>query len=425
MSTLLGRTAVVSGIRIFYLGLWFVAITVAYRHLGTLPDGIAQVGLLTFALASIKMVTTALGDPLDLDVVRRVPPILAADPHRAVQAWRAAQQIRTGLAAAVFALAVLLAVPIARVFLHDREWSTAVVLAGGAAAFEFVYRGYLADCQSRERFDRLLLLEGALQGFRIVSVTALWIGGALTASSFLAAYLLSALCVCLMAYVLSDAARRRLRTFSAEASLETWRYVRWVAPALMVSAVVERLDIFLLTSLRGPAEAGFYGALMPLLLVPEMVMGFAMVVLQPRVADLAKHGGGLELWSSVCRLTVPLSAVASLVVFLFAEPLIRMTIGPAYLQSVPVFKLLFVAVMCWFAVVPVALSFVVMMQPRATLVICLFQAVVVGTAGFLLIPAYGATGAAVSVFVMRLLTGVVICGAAYHRLRGGFLEGRA
>jgi PST family polysaccharide transporter len=414
----------IAAVRIAYLGLWFVAIAAAYRHLGTLPDGTAQAGLLAFALASIKMVTTAFGDPLDLDVVRRVPPILAQSPGRAVEIWRAAQQIRAALALGVALLAAVLARPIAEVFLHDGAWAMPVALAGLAAALEFLYRGYLSDCQARERFGRLLLLEGALQVCRVVAVAGLLVTGRLTATSFLAVYGLSTAVICLAAYAGSDGGRRKLWRFSAETSLETWHYVRWVAPAMIISAVVERLDIFLLTGLRGPAEAGLYGALMPLLLVPEMVMGLAMAVLQPRVADLHAKGSLFEFWMGICAITVPLAIAACVAMLLLAEPLIEFTIGPAYLASVPVLKVLFVAVMAWFAVVPVAMSFVVMTQPRATLAICLAQAVTVTIAGLTLIPAQGAMGAAIAVLMMRLVSGGIICGVALYRLWPGTPAGK-
>jgi O-antigen/teichoic acid export membrane protein len=420
--TLFGQTIVVSGVRIFYLGLWFVAITAAYRHLGALQGGAAQAGLLAFALASIKMVTTAFGDPLDLDVVRRVPPILGAAPDRAVEVWRAAQQIRIGFALAVATLAAVFAAPIAGIFLHDRTWSAPIALAGAAAAMEFLYRGYLSDYQSREHFNRLLALEGMLQGFRILSVIALLVSGRLTATSFLIAYALSTFLVCVAAYAVSDGARKRIWKFSAVTSIETWRYVRWVAPAMILSAVIERLDIFLLTSLRGPSESGLYGALMPLLLVPEMVIGFAMVVLQPRVADLYAKGGLFDLWANVCRITAPVAVLGCFVVFFFADTIINLTIGPAYLESTPVLKVLTIAVMSWFAVVPVALSFVVMTQPRATLAICVIQAVIVVASACFLIPAYGALGAALSVLLMRLATGAIICAAAYYQLRAQVYE---
>ncbi|MBX3568073.1 MAG: oligosaccharide flippase family protein [Rhizobiaceae bacterium] len=417
MSALLGRTLIVTAVRIVYLALWFVAITAAYRHLGQLPDGLAQAGILAVALATIKMVTTALGDPLDLDVVRRVAPALHDDPDEALAAWRAAQQIRLLLAAVVLAGALLLAKPVADRLLHDASWSTPILLAGVAAAMEFVYRGYLADYQSRERFGSLLRLEGLLQILRVASVGGLLLADRLTASAFLMAYAASVSVAAVSAYALSDRGRRRVWVWSPAATRKTLDYVRWVAPALMLSAVVERLDLLLLSGMRGPEQSGLYGALMPLLLVPEMVVGLAMVVLQPRVADLAAKGKLLDLWVGVCKLTVPLAAAATVVVLLFAEPLIGLTIGPAYRDSGLVLRLLFVAAMFWVAVVPVALSFVVMTQPRATLLVCALQGVLVLLAGSILIPEHGAVGAAISVLVMRVTTGLVLCGVALHALR--------
>ena len=411
------RTILVAGGRIGLLGFWFIAVTLVYRQIGYLEDGLAQAGVLAFSLAAIKMFTTALGDPLDLDVVRRVPALLHSDPDMAVDVWRAAQQARMGLALAIILLAVAVAQPVATFVLDDPVWSRAIILVGFAAAAEMLLRGYLANYQSRERFDRFLSLEAALQTTRILFVAGLILAENLTTVTFLAVYGLSTMLVVLGAFVVSGRAHRALLRFRGDVSLETWRYTRWVSPAMIIGAVTERLDIFLLSSVGSANESGLYGAMLPLILVPEVAIGFAVGVLQPRVADLRETGDLMALWLGICKLTVPLAILGAGFVWLFAEPIITYSIGPAYLGGAPVLQILFTAVMAWFAVVPVALVFVVMTLPRGTLAITVIQAVFIVTVGWALIPTYGAVGAAASVLMMRVLTGTLVCVAALWLLR--------
>ncbi|MEM6498755.1 MAG: hypothetical protein AAF709_18800, partial [Pseudomonadota bacterium] len=174
---LIRRTVVVAGGRIALLGFWFIAVTLVYRQIGYLDDGLAQAGVLAFSLAAIKMFTTALGDPLDLDVVRRVPSLIKKAPDMAAAVWLAAQQARLGLAVLVIVLTALVANPVATRVLDDPNWSWAVILVGFAAAAELLFRGYLADYQSRERFGAFLALEAALQVTRIAAVAALFVMG--------------------------------------------------------------------------------------------------------------------------------------------------------------------------------------------------------------------------------------------------------
>lgn len=407
----------VAGGRIGLLGFWFLAVTLVYRQIGYLDDGLAQAGVLAFSLAAIKMFTTALGDPLDLDVVRRVPSLMKSDPEMAVDVWRAAQQARLGLALIVITLSVAVARPVATYVLDDPGWSRAVMLVGLAAAAEMLFRGYLADFQSRERFGGFLILEAALQTTRILFVAGLFLAGNLTTLTFLSVYALSTLLIVLGAYVLSGGAKRALLRFRREVSLETWRYARWVSPAMIIGAVTERLDIFLLSSVSSATQTGLYGAMIPLILVPEVAIGFAVGVLQPRVADLGASGGLAPLWLGICKLTVPLAIFGAGFVWFFAETIITYTIGPAYLGGAPVLQILFAAVMAWFSVVPVALVFVVMTLPRGTLLITIIQAIFIATVGLALIPTYGAVGAATAVLMMRVLTGTLICVAAIWLLR--------
>jgi O-antigen/teichoic acid export membrane protein len=422
---LIKRTVLVTGGRIFFLGLWFVALTAAYRHLGKLEGGLAQAGVLAFTLASIKLVTTALGDPLDLDVVRRVPPVLASDPRQAIDVWRAAQQFRLFFGAIVVCAAFIAAGPVAMWVLDGAPAARAIVIGGAAAAAELVYRGYLADYQSRERFSSFVGLEGMLQVIRVASVFTLMLWGGLSVTTFLAAYALSTFAVVIFAFGVAEPERKRLWTFDLTSTVETWRYIRWIAPAMILSAVVERLDIFLLASLRGASEAGMYGALMPIILIPEMVIGFASGVLQPRVADLAARGRLLPFWFAVCRITVPLALIGCIVAIWLSGTMIHLSIGDAYLPAARVLTILLLAVLFWFAFVPVALSYVVMMQPRTTLLICVVQAVIVLMCGLYLIPRYGTLGAALSVAIMRCVIGSVICVSAWVRIRQFAGSGKA
>ncbi|SDD54331.1 lipopolysaccharide biosynthesis protein [Ruegeria marina] len=421
---LMRRTSLVTMGRIALLAVWFVMIAMVYRTIGQQNDALIQAGVLAFSLAAVKMLTTSLSDPLDLDVVRRVPVVLGTDPAKAVAIWRAAQQFRIALAGIIVLLAIALARPIATVLLHDADWAPAVMLVGAAAGLELVFRGYLSDYQSRERFGGFLALEAGLQGVRVALILALILGGWLSVLTFLGAYALATFLVVCIAYLVSGAARRALWVVVGSVSRETWQYARWIAPAMILSAVVERLDLYLLTWLRGPQESGLYGALLPLILVPEVAIGFAIGVLQPRIADLHSRGRLPSFWLSICRLTVPLAAVGLIVVWLLAEQIILLTIGPSYLDAAPAFRILFAAVMLWFSVVPVALAFVVMNMPRITLAITLGQAAVMLTAGLALIPSDGVVGAATAILVMRFVTGTMICAVALRTLNSRSRSGQ-
>ncbi len=414
LAPLLRRTAVVTLVRIGLLGCWFVAMIWAYRQIGQAPDGVAQAGVLALLLAGVKLFTTALSDPLDLDVVRRVPGL--TDPLAQAAVWRGAQHIRLGLALLVLLGALAGAGAIATWVLKDPASAPAVRLAGVAAALELAFRGYLSDQQSRERFGRFLTLEATLQAARIGGLAAITLSMPLTAAGFLAAYAGATAASLVFGVFLSGRERMRLLRLSLPDMAVTWRYGRWIGLAMLLAAVVERLDIFLLTALRGPAEAGLYGALLPLLLVPEMIAGFATHALQPRIADLEGKGQLLAFWKGLLRLTVPVALAAAVAVALFAEPLIRLTIGPAFVEAAPALRVLFAAVMLWVGIVPVALSLVVMTLPRATLAITAVQALAILAAGALLIPLYGPLGAALAVLAMRVTAGGLICAVAWHRL---------
>jgi O-antigen/teichoic acid export membrane protein len=411
------RTIAVTLGRIALLGFWFVAVVWSYRQIGAQPDGIVQAGFLALALAGLKLFSSALSDPLDTDVLRQVPVFLTSDPPRAVAVWRSAQQLRVAISVILVGAAILLARPIAAQFLGDAAQASLVMLAGSAAALEILFRGHLADCQSRNRFARFLSYEAGLQVLRILGIliAAFWFG--LNARTFLTAYSVATLVLLIVAFVGTSPDRRALWRVDGKVTRDSLTYLRWVAPAMLLSAVVERLDLFLLTGLRGAEEAGLYGALLPLLLVPEVVAGFATHALQPRISEIQGSREFLPFWAALLKITVPLALLAIIGVNFLAEPMISLTIGPAFLEAAPVLRVLATAVLLWVGVVPVALALVVMSRPRITLGITLVQALAVGTLGLVLIPVHGALGAAWAVLAMRIITGTMICAAALYPVR--------
>lgn len=416
--SLLERTAFVAIARMALLGLWFLAITFVYRTLGEAPGGVAQVGVISLCFAAQKMIVGALGDPLDMQVVRTVPPLLPGDPTSAAAVWRAAQQFRMVFAATAVFLGTALSGTVAAFSFHDADLAPLVILSAIAAAGEFVYRGYLVDRQARQQFPVFLALESGLQVARVGIIGAAVLADRLSAETVVGAYAAATLAMAAVAALATDRERRRLLRIDGAKLGATWRYIAWVIPAMMVSALAERLDLVLLTVLRGPAESGYYGALLPLLLVPEVVAGFATTVLQPTIAAIRGADALLRFWRDLSLLTIPGAALAWFALSLGPETLVELTIGPAYRDAGPALLLLAGGVMTWVGLAPVPLTYVVMRFPKGTLAISLMQVTLMGSLSAVLIPQQGAMGAAMAFFAVRVTTSVVLCTVALIALMG-------
>lgn len=402
------KAGLVAAARIVLLGIWFLILVRTYAEVGRLADGLAEAAAIALALAAIKAVVGALGDPLDMEALRRLP--LALRESAEAFALRLADRLRLRLAVAALTALVAAASGAAAALIGAGRLAETAALVGLAAAAELVYRGFLNAAQAREDFRRLVALEASLQGLRAVLLGGLALAGWLDARAFLLAYAAAAGIVACLAHEphlrLFDLARASRAEIAGALG-----YLRWTVPAMALAAVVERLDVFLLGALRPAADTGPYGAILPLVMIPEVVAGFAMTVLQPRIPVYAADGRLLRFWRGIVLLAAPCCLAAFAVIAAFAEPLVRLTVGPAYLAAAPALVILSAGTLFWLAFVPVAQGFVMMIHPRATFLVCLAQAAASVVMCVALIPSYGLVGAALAAASVKVAVGVALCAA--------------
>jgi O-antigen/teichoic acid export membrane protein len=403
------RVALVAAARIALLGVWFVVLVRTYAALGHAPEGLAEAAAIALSLAAIKAITGALGDPLDSEALRRLP-LLSRENPEAFRA-RLADRLRMRFAAAGMVGGIGAATALIVFAAGSPAMAGLMMFVGIAAGAELAYRGFTAAAQAREDFRKLVLLEGGLQAVRALLLGIIVWSGWLDARTFLAAYAASAAIIVFLAWEPRLALLHPDPDSRAE-TVDALRYLRWTVPAMALAAVVERLDVFLLGALKGSAETGPYGAILPLVMIPEVVAGFAMTVLQPRIPVYAAEGRLLAFWRSVTLLTLPLCLCGFLIVLVFADAIVAATVGPAYAAAAPALVILSAGTLVWLAVAPVAQGFIVMLHPRATLLLCLAQAIGSLTLALALIPPFGLVGAAVSAASVKIAVALALCVAA-------------
>ncbi len=88
--------ALVVGGRIGFVALWFLAVLLVYRGLGSDAAGLSQAGLFAVAIATVKIASGCIVDPGDVALMRRAPELLRRDPEAAYSLFRAAFLLRGG-----------------------------------------------------------------------------------------------------------------------------------------------------------------------------------------------------------------------------------------------------------------------------------------------------------------------------------------
>ncbi|UFN49759.1 oligosaccharide flippase family protein [Roseomonas sp. OT10] len=398
----------VTGGRIAFVGFWFVAVMLVYRGLGQGPEGLAQAGQFAVAIAAVKIASGVVSDPLDLAVMRRVPPLLREAPERAWEVLRAAFGLRFAAVAVMAATGAALAPWLAELVLHDPAAAPVLRLAALAALGDAVFRAVLVVLQAQERFRRFVMVEALLQLGRFVSILLLWAAGGMDVARVLAFY--AAIPWLAAAAGMLALPRPLLRGWRVRRDdlLDLVHYLKWVVPAMVLAALNERLDIFLVTLFRGPDEAGLYGAMITLALVPDIIAGCLSTLLQPRIVAMQSGGRFPVQLRRFLMASLPVCALGFVVALAVSGPVIGWVLGPRYLPALPAFHWLLAGTLFWLAVTPLPLTLVAVQAPRRLALLTVVQSGIVLAGGLLLLPRLGLVGMAQAVFVMRASVALLV-----------------
>ena len=202
------------------------------------------------------------------------------------------------------------------------------------------------------RFDRRLWLQGRLvQGCVQLSATfGLWWIGHWLLEGFLVVTALSHLTG--MAWITVSLVRRsRLDPVPPNApGCRRGRrllliHARRNAPAGWLSFVNDNVDLFIVAALLSDFEVGLYAVACRLLAPADTLTTSLYAYLLPRLTDPQAKDRAIADWADTSKAFCLLLAVMAAVLVLAADPLIFLTVGPAYGDAAPIIQVLAVGVL--------------------------------------------------------------------------------
>ena len=194
--------------------------------------------------------------------------------------------------------------------------------------------------------------------------------------------------------------------------------LRHLTPALhfflltAMTTVYTNLDMLMLGSMRGDAEAGYYGTAVKIKLGLVNLMIAGVSVLMPRISYLAEVGETREFRRTIVRAVTAcliFSVGAASLFVMFAEDSIRLLAGRGFEPAVVPMAVIM------FTLIPIGLSQILGMEvliplgrEKQVLLAASAGAAVDMALNIFLIPAMGATGAAVSTLASEVVVMLVI-----------------
>jgi O-antigen/teichoic acid export membrane protein len=366
-----------------------VAIILTIRHLS--PEAF---GILTVALSTMQVAALLSNAGLDETLMTMVSRAEAAQrPQEVAQSLAVNLRVRLMVTAVVLAGGLLLAQPIANGLFRQPDLAFPVSLAflggSGANLWQFslttlqaarAYRCYAAV--KLVRFTALLVALVVLVGMDQLHLEAAL--GVNAGAPFLA-----------FAVSLCFTPVRLLRGGGNSLALlwQVWDLSKWVFVLNLCTMCYRWLQIYLVTIFASLAELGIYSAAFKLCGEIHILGNAVRTVLFPEVS---RRAGSAELALFERRCLGPLVLLSGLLMGLglLASPLIPVLLGERYAASIGVFLILLAARSALIPLTPLSLLFFATDRTRAAAWFGIMQIAVLAAVGRVLIPIYGALGAA-------------------------------
>lgn len=378
-----------AGSRALGHGAGFIVTVLVARELGPVA-----LGLYSFALVVATLLSEVPGAGLDLTAVRLSARDWGAEPARARGVLLVAGLTKGVWTLGVAWAALVLADPIARLF--GRPELAPPLRFGAITGVALAMTEYLfAMLQIQERFGRILTVNLVAAAARLGPVFALVWAGAFTLHRAILVLLGAAAATCATAAIVAWRPWRGPIAVDRGTARELLTLGRWLVLSALINALSNSLDILTLTQLAGPLQTGIYTSGRSLAMPLLLASGATGAVLVPRFSRLAAAGPVVAEIRHITRLAgggAALLAAASVALGPFLVPLV---FGPRYAGAVVVFQLLAVVYCVQIATWPLlAVLLVFLHRPNRILGLSLVGLCLGGVGYLLLVPPFGAVGAA-------------------------------
>lgn len=269
---------------------------------------------------------------------------------------------------------------------------------------------FIAHLQGLEQFRRYSLLSIAHHGIRLVSMLAISLGVAAAShfEYFLYAYFFVA--VLIVAVLLCTWQIRWTLNWGYIAEIYSLGF--WIFLSSVAVLVMMRIDLVMLQKLSDAYQTGLYSAASNLAMVFPLITMSITATLMPKMDGFLREHTVREFIRKTGRLVKYVIGMC-LVLELLAPLAIRLFFGAAYEDSASVFGILLMSYMFGIVINPISLIYYQVNRAYVLTVVNWGQLAIGYGCNLLLIPRFGADGAAISSVLLHVFSSTVIVGYLY------------
>ena len=180
-------------------------------------------------------------------------------------------------------------------------------------------------------------------------------------------------------------------------------FAKWIGLSRAFGVAVSRVDIILLNLMDSSFSAGIFAAASRVGLVFALVVSALGSVVAPRFSGFTKRTQTITYLKKLLLLTTGIS-LFMLAFVIFAKAIILLVFGVKYLEAIPVFQVLIVALIPFlYSIVTSNPIIYTYNQPAFFAKITIIQVVILVALDIILIPSLGAMAPAISIGVSNLV----------------------
>jgi O-antigen/teichoic acid export membrane protein len=351
----------------------------------------AEFGVLSLCLVTVLVTDGMLGSPIDLGVIR-LATACEATIQRSLNIQKAALLLKGAVMAAGAMALTIWASAISRTSLHDPRpqlaWATLTAIAS-----LLVLRSAQVNLQVERRFAAYGALDFGQMLLKFGGIALLLRFGMATPGGVLIWFITGPAVVAAVWTALHGHSMLRTRPSRGD-TRDLLSYTRWFLVTFALAALISRMDLFLLARWGGLREAGIFAAGQAVAWIPQLVGTYLAIVIGPRVMPAWGEGRLLQLIRRF-QLGLGATAVAGYVLAMIGLRWLGPLVFPAaFFRSRAVMQALLPGALAGFVTFPLVLTTLMFLRPRFLLLMdCLTLLPLVGLY-FLIIPRFGAVGAA-------------------------------
>lgn len=317
-------------------------------------------------------------------------------------------------------LCFLLAAPLAYLVFDSSKYSSYIRLVSFVSFFQFLAGYFQSSLQVEKKFKAFMFSRLLPQLIKTVGMISIVVFGFLDLRLALLFFLQLPVVSCLVAFFFSEKRYISIKPVT-NLRVEFFSTSKWICLSMIANTAMASCDIIMTRSLVGAEELSVYLGGQKLASILPILSSSLLAVLLPKVSSM-KNDDEVRFFIRKALRFLPLFSGAILLCLPMSHYVVNLLLGAKYNSSVNVLNAFLVVHAFGFLITPLGTVLYRMNKERTFAFINIAQLIVNIFLNWILIPRYGAIGAAGTTLATKVIAGLVIY---FVLFQGGYLFSRS